>query len=508
MFHFLRRYRRKLHALTLKPLTFALLAFLSSNLHAQKTIDSLGLDNLSDAVVELQNSELMRNGVFAFSLKSAESGRTILGINQEQSVPSASTLKLVSTATALSVLGGDYTYKTYLEYEGRIVNDTLQGDLYLRGTGDPSLGSENKRFEGVPNGDQLLNRWTVAVRRAGIRYVQGQVVADPTVFDDKNLADTWVWGDLGNYYGAGVQGLNFRENYYRVSFKAGRNVGDPTEVVRLEPDLSYLKIENRVTTGEAGSGDQVYIYASPLGEQILLTGTVPRGAASFTVKGAVPRPAYATAFELTRALRASGVGIAGAGDVLPKSPAVTAPRTVIDQYSSPTLRELAQQTNWWSINLYADTFLKTAGAKLNGKPDFDDAVEAEADYWRKRGADMRGFYVKDGSGLSPTGSLTAQNLTDVLNAATKDKSFVDFYNSIAILGETGTVRNIGRRTKAAGNVRAKSGSIGGTRAYAGYVTTKGGELLSYTMIAHKYLPDGSRTVSLRLRELLVLMGEM
>ncbi len=414
----------------------------------------------------------------------------------------------MSTATALSVLGGDYTYPTYLEYDGQIVRDTLRGDLFLRGTGDPSLGSDNDRFEGVPNGDQLLNRWAVAVRRAGIRYVQGQVVADPTIFDDKNLADTWVWGDLGNYYGAGVQGLNFRENLYRVSFKAGRNVGDPTEIVKLEPDLSYLKIENRVTTGEAGSGDQVYIYASPLGEQILLTGTVPRGATSFTVKGAVPRPAYAAAFELTRALRAGGVGIAGAGDVLPKSTAVASPRTVIDQYSSPTLRNLAQQTNWWSINLYADALLKTAGVKLNGKPDFDDAAEAEADYWRKKGADMRGFFVKDGSGLSPTGSLTAQNLTDVLNAATKDKSFIDFYNSIAILGETGTVRNVGKRTKAAGNVRAKSGSIGGTRAYAGYVTTKAGDRLSFTMIAHKYLPDGSRTVSLRLRELLILLGEL
>ena len=507
MFNSFRRFRRKTHALTKKLLLLLLVALGSPPLQAQ-TIDSLALDRLSDAVVELQNSELMRNGVFAFCLKSTQSGRTLLGINQEQSVPSASTLKLVSTATALSVLGGDYTYPTYLEYDGQIVRDTLRGDLYLRGTGDPSLGSDNDRFEGVPNGDQLLNRWTVAVRRAGIRYVQGQVVADPTIFDDKNLADTWVWGDLGNYYGAGVQGLNFRENLYRISFKAGRNVGDPTEVVKLEPDLAYLKIDNRVTTGEAGSGDQVYIYASPLGEQILLTGTVPRGAASFTVKGAVPRPAYAAAFELTRALRTGGVGIAGAGDVSPKSTATAPPRTVLDQYNSPTLRNLAQQTNYWSINLYADTFLKTTGIKLTGKPDFDQAVEAEADYWREKGADMRGFFVKDGSGLSPTGSLTAQNLTDVLNAVTKDKNFADFYNSIAILGETGTVRNVGKRTKAAGNVRAKSGSIGGTRAYAGYATTKAGERLSFTMIAHKYLPDGSRTVSLRLRELLVLLGEM
>lgn len=472
---------------------------------AQST-DSLELGRLSDAVVELQNSELMRNGTLAFSLKSTRDGRILLGLNQQQSLPSASTLKLVSTATVLSVLGGDYTYKTYLEYDGQILRDTLQGNLYLRGTGDPSLGSD--RFKGYPGSAELLTRWTAAVRKAGIRYIQGQVVVDPTYFDDKSLADTWVWGDLGNYYGAGVQGLNFNENLYRISFRAGRDVGDPTEVLRIEPEVPYLTLTNQVTSGEAGSGDQVYIYTSPLGDAVRLTGTVPRGVSSFTVKGAMPNPAFATAYWLSNALKIGNVGIAGSPDVLPNSTAIVPPRRVLDQYSSPTLRDLCQQTNWWSINLYADAFLKTVGQRLNGKPTFDESVKSEAAYWRTKGADMRGFYVKDGSGLSPTGSLTAQNLTDILHAATQDKSFPDFYNSIAVVGETGTVRNIGKRTKAAGNVRAKSGSIEGTRAYAGYVVTKSGERLSFAVIAHKYLPDGGNEVSRALRELLVLLGEL
>ena len=469
-------------------------------------LDSLSLGRLSDAVIELQNAELMRNGTLAFCLKSTRDGRTVLGLNQQQSLPSASILKLVSTATVLSVLGGDYTYKTYLEYDGQIVRDTLRGNLYLRGTGDPSLGSD--RFKGYPGSTELLTRWTSAIRRAGIKYVQGQVVADPTFFDDKALADTWVWGDLGNYYGAGVQGLNFGENLYRVSFRAGREVGDPTEVLGTDPELPYLKVTNLVTTGEAGSGDQVYIYTSPLGDAVRLTGTVPRGASSFTVKGAIPDPAYAVAFLLTASLKAGAIGVAGTPDVLPVSGVMATPRFVLNQYDSPTLRELCQQTNWWSINLYADAFLKTVGQRLSGKSAFDEAVKSEAAYWRTKGADMRGFYVKDGSGLSPTGSLTTQNLTDVLNVTTNDKSFPDFYNSIAVLGESGTVRNIGKRTKAAGNVRAKSGSIEGTRAYAGYVVTKEGERLSFAIIAHKYLPDASNEVGQALRELLVLLGEL
>lgn len=492
------------HRLSFFVLSFGLL-FLTEKTPAQ-SIDSVALGRLSDAIVEMQNSEMMGNGTLAFCLKSTKDNRMILAMHPEQSVPSASTLKLVSTATVLSALGGEYTYPTYLEYDGLIVQDTLRGNLYLRGSGDPSLGSD--RFKSAPDADQLLARWSAAVRRAGIRFVQGQVLADPTFFDDKTLADTWVWGDLGNYYGAGVSGLNFRENLYRVTFRAGGNVGEPTEIIKLEPEMPYLKIDNLVTTGEAGTGDQVYIYTSPLGEEIRLTGTVPRGSTSFTVKGAIPKPAFALAYDLTRSLKAGSVGVAGAPDVLPGNSNHGSTRKILDVHQSVPLRELSQQTNWWSINLYADAFLKTAGQKLGGKTAFDDAVESETTYWRNKGADMRGFYVKDGSGLSPTGSLTAQNLTDVLNAVTRDKSFPDFYNSIAILGQTGTVRNIGKRTRAAGRVRAKSGSIEGTRAYAGYAVTRAGERLSFAIIAHKYAPDTSREVSRALREVLVLLGEL
>ena len=121
---------------------------------------------------------------------------------------------------------------------------------------------------------------------------------------------------------------------------------------------------------------------------------------------------------------------------------------------------------------------------------------------------MRGFYIKDGSGLSPSGSVTTGNLTDILNAVNKDAGFPDFYKSIAILGLNGTVRNLGKRTRAAGNVRVKSGSIEGTRAYAGYVTSRSGTLLSFSIIAHKYLPGSNRMVTDELVRLMTLMAEL
>ncbi|WP_247234642.1 D-alanyl-D-alanine carboxypeptidase/D-alanyl-D-alanine-endopeptidase [Telluribacter sp. SYSU D00476] len=470
------------------------------------SIDSVALNQFKDAVVELQNSELMRHGTLSVSVKNVSTGKVLTAMNHQQSLPSASTLKLVTTATALSVLGGDFTYKTYLEYDGQVENDTLKGNLYLRGTGDPTLGSD--RFKGYPGDAALIRRWTEAVRNAGIRYVQGQVVADASYFDEQPLADSWIWGDVGNYYGAGVRGLNFNENMYRVYFRPGQNMGDPTEVVGTSPSMPYMTFTNRVTTGESGSGDQVIIYSSPIGNGAVLTGTVPRGVASFSVKGAIPDAAYYVASALQQSLLNDSIMVAGGAVVWGSVPGPQSTRTVLNTYTSPPLRDITQETNWWSVNLFADALLKTTGKRLTNRSDFDSATGAVATYWQNKGVDVRGFYIKDGSGLSPTGSLTTQNLTDILNAAAKDKAFDDFYRSIAVMGQSGTVRNLGKGTRAAGNIRAKSGSIEGTRAFAGYVTTRSGERLSFTIIAHKYQPENSRQISRELVQLMTLLASL
>lgn len=472
-----------------------------------QVIDSAGLANLSDAVLELQNSEFMRSGSLAVSVKAVKEGTTVFALNPERALPSASTLKLVSTATVLALFGGDYKFQTFLEYDGALIGDTLAGNLYIHGTGDPSLGSD--RFKGYPSASELVTRWVAAVRRSGIKYIKGKVLADASFFDKEAVASTWIWGDMGNYYGAGVQGLNFNENLYRVKFKPGTDPGDPTTVIGTDPAIPYLSFNNQVTTGERGSGDQTIIYSSPLGNNVLLTGTVPAGNAVFTVKGSIPDPAWYAAYALKNALSGGGI-VVGEAEQVPVNMSLVSPepRKIIDEYKSPPLRELCQQTNFWSINLFADALFKQSGKRLSGKSGFDDAATAVTAYWSGRGADLRGFYIKDGSGLSPSGSITAGSLTDILNLANKDVSFKDFYQSIAVLGLNGTVRNLGKGTRAAGNVHAKSGSIEGTRAYAGYVNAKSGALLSFTIIANKYVPGTNRVISDSLVKLMTLMAEL
>lgn len=472
-----------------------------------QSVDSLALTNFSDAVLELHNSELFRNGSLAISLKTVKDGKPVFVLNQERSLPSASTLKLVTTSTVLSVLGSDFRFQTFLEYDGTISGDTLFGNIYIRGSGDPSLGSD--RFKEYPSGPLLLKRWTTAISKAGIRFVKGKIIGDASFFDKRSVADSWIWADLGNYYGAGIYGLNFNENQYKVKFKPGVESGDPAAYLGIEPAIPYLSFKNQVTTGEKGSGDKTVFYSDPLGNNVVLTGTVPLGFSTFSVKGSIPDPSGYVAFALKETLMNFQIFVIEEDKLLTGTPIPSlSPRKILDEYKSPPLKELCLQTNLKSINLYADTFLKQIGKRLTGNSEYDAAAKAMTDFWIMRRADLRGFFIKDGSGLSPSGSVTVHNLTDILIAASKETSFNDFYKSIAILGQTGTVRNLGKGTKASGNVRAKSGSIEGTRAYAGYVTSKSGELLSFAIIAHKYQPGSNRTVSEELVRLMALMAEL
>ncbi|MCE7039891.1 D-alanyl-D-alanine carboxypeptidase/D-alanyl-D-alanine-endopeptidase [Dyadobacter sp. CY312] len=469
--------------------------------------DSLSISNLSDAVLELQNSELFRNGTLAVSLTTVKDGKNVFSVNPELSLPSASTLKLISTATVLSIFGSDYRFRTFLEHDGVVRKDTLYGNVYIRGTGDPSLGSD--RFKGYPNYTTLLTRWAQAVSKAGIKVIKGKILADASFFDKKPVADSWIYADLGNYYGAGVYGLNFNENQYKVKFKPGVEVGDPVTYLGTEPALPYLAFQNQVLTGEKGSGDKTILYGNPLSSNVVMTGTIPLGFTTYSVKGSIPDPGFFLNQALKEAMSSTQIVLIEpvpllTGDVV----ASVGERKVLDEYKSPPLQELCLQTNLWSINLYADSFLKQIGKRLSGNSEFDASVTALANYWSLKNADVRGFFIKDGSGLSPSGSLTVHNLTTILNTAGKGSDFDSFYKTIAVMGQSGTVRNLGKGTIAAGNIRAKSGSIEGTRAFAGYVTSKSGALMSFAIIANKYQPGSQRIVSDELVRLMTLMAEI
>ena len=493
-------------------LLFICLVTQYGSINAQSTVrpptDSLATQQLLGLVESLQASSSVRFGTVALSVRRVRDGEELIGYNARLSLPSASTLKLITTATALVVLGSNYTYTTSLEYDGVIKDSVLTGNLYVRGTGDPSLGSW--RFVNYYDLGALLKSWSDVVRAAGIRQVRGMVVGDASLYTDLTTPATWPFGDLGNYYGASLSALNINENLYRVFFRPGKAVGAPTSVLRTDPLLPYLTFQNTVTTDAAKTGDQVNIYGAPFMNQQWLTGKVPLGepANEFSVKGALPDPAYFTAYALQNQLVQNNITISsppisiGGGQSTPLPPATK--RTVLFQHKSPLLTDLIQQTNFQSINLYAEAFLRTTALALDKNVRSTEAsVETIAQFWKNKGVNLDGFRIRDGSGLSTVGALTADNMTGILSAMGRESTFAQFYQTIPVVGQSGTVRTLARGTAAAGNIRAKSGSIEGVRAYAGYFTATDGERMSFCILVNKFTPGQSRMVTAGLEKIFV-----
>lgn len=441
----------------------------------QRSLDSLAL------------SPFLQHGTLAVSIRSTRSGQPVLSYNERRGMAPASTMKLITTATALVSLNENFTYRTLLGIEGLVRRDTLWGNVWVRGTGDPSLGSDRH----VPTLVPLLSRWRDALRRLGIRHVSGAIIADGSFFDENYAPGGWPWEDLGNYYGAGVSGLNWNENLFKVIFRPARSLEQPATVLRTEPDVAPYKLLNRVRTDVPGSGDQVMIYSAPFSDYIYLDGYVPRGPSEFSVRGSLPDPPMSLAIALRNFLARSGISTTQAATTtfrLQREKRFTLPPRLdtLLTTTSPPLRLLATDCNFESINLYAEAFLRTVGVMLSFGNTNKAGLDAMKAIWAQKGLPLPGFRPRDGSGLSPQSSLTADNMTTILAAMAAEPSFKSYYASIPVMGETGTVKALGRHSRAAGNVHAKSGTIGGVKAYAGYFTGRSGELFSFCFFLNNY----------------------
>ncbi|AWV98666.1 D-alanyl-D-alanine carboxypeptidase/D-alanyl-D-alanine endopeptidase [Arcticibacterium luteifluviistationis] len=451
-----------------------------------------------------QVSDGIEHGTVAASIHRVSDNKPVLSFNEEKGVNSASTLKLITTATILNKLGSGFRYKTDLFYTGQISNNSLNGDLLIEGNGDPSFGSERGRNPY----DQVLDDIYQTLNTLGIKEINGNIIIDDETVFEFDAPDSWIWGDMGNYYGALPHKFNINENFFRVYFDPGNSVGANATVKNLIPFDPDWQIINLVKTGTSNSGDQVYIYSNPNSEVLILKGTVPLGRKNFPVKGSIPNPAKLFRVELLKMLEKKGIEVADrhltplAAD-LPNS---QTERHLIKRFLSQTLEELSQDCNFSSINLYADAFLHTTSLADTGFENFNDALKSLRSHWEERVSDLAGFNPKDGSGLSPSGYITASNMTNILSAMSKEVEYESFLNTIPVLGQEGSVRYKDRQKRTDGRVKAKSGSIESTRAFAGYFTDKQGTDYAFMVAVNRYEPDASSKVRSFLDNFLVKMG--
>jgi D-alanyl-D-alanine carboxypeptidase/D-alanyl-D-alanine-endopeptidase (penicillin-binding protein 4) len=422
---------------------------------------------LQTAFNHLQQDSQFRYASVSLTVLDAKTGETVFAANPNMGLATASTLKVITSITAFNVLGKDFQYQTQFGYNGTIAPDgTLNGDLIIKGAGDPTLGSW--RYEGHHE-NEILTRLVVTLQKAGIKKINGRVIGDDSIFGTQSIPDGWIWMDVGNYYGAGTSGLCWRENQFDIKFKIGP-IGTPIGVIKTVPNTPYLNFKSELLNAPSGTGDNAYAYLPVNSNTMYLRGTYAEDKDKKSISVAIPDPAFDAAYRLADTLRRLGILVSGGPESVltlnAKGQSLPAISNNLATILSPTLSKIVYWLNQKSINLYAEQLLKTIAWKLGKQPSTDNGVEAEQDFWKARGIDPNSLNVADGSGLSPGDRVTTLTMATVLKSAKGTDWFPDFYESLPTYND----------------MKMKSGSILNVLTYAGYQTHNGHELCFSIMV--------------------------
>jgi D-alanyl-D-alanine carboxypeptidase/D-alanyl-D-alanine-endopeptidase (penicillin-binding protein 4) len=327
----------------------------------------------------------------------------------------------------------------------------------------------------------VFDQWAAALRAAGIRAVNGRLLADARAFDAESLGAGWAWDSLPYGYAAPVGALQFDEDVVRLTFAAGASPGDPERIDGASPE-SGLAIVNRVVTGQAGDRLTYDLYRLPGQHQLEIAGTIPAGTEPFTQTASVDDPGLYFARAALGALGARGIEIRGEAAAAPPGSDAQdgAGARVLATSLSPPLADIATVLMKVSQNLYAETLLKTLG-RIDGPGSAARGAEAVKNTLAGWGLDPDGYIQLDGSGLSRYDYLTTDMIVAILRRMYEDPRHRDRFSA--------TLPIEGRLAE--DNARAKTGSIANVRALSGYVTTRDGEPLVFSIVANNFRVSAS-----------------
>ena len=403
----------------------------------------------------------------------------------------ASNQKILTTAVALAQLGPDHRFRTIIGTRGEVRDGTLAGDLIIIGRGDPSVSASMRTDAMIP-----LREVADSLTARGIRRIAGRVVEGGDAFPGPNISTGWEWDDLDAAYGAGVDQLMLNEGFVRVVTRAAAGAGMPA-VVTTSPSPSYPPVRNEAVTvaptptgaGQSTASDsshrpRIRVVRDTLTGGILVTGAIVTGDSSVASISLLD-PAHAYLVALRDAMLERGIPVdSGLGPRLPDSALAELDTLVVVE--SPPLREILPKLSKPSQNQIAEILFRTLGLERTGVGSADSGRQVVTRQLLAWGAAPDGFVVHDGSGLSRHNLVSPETIIRVLDAMRRDSLFAVFAASLPIAGVDGTLERRMRGTPAEGNVRAKTGTLARARSLSGYVTTRDGELLLFSMLATNF----------------------
>lgn len=413
------------------------------------------------------------------------SGKEIGSFNKDQSYTPASTLKIVTTATALETLGANYRYKTTLAKDKNQSNKLL-----IHGYGDPTLGTmylENDQ-------EAFLTEWSTQIESAFGTTRDLDIVVIDDYFGYEGIAQKWLREDIGNYYASGSYGISIFDNTYQLYLNTLRQDTCPL-IVRTNPRMNSIRFRNtlRIDTEGENTG---FIVGEPFSNDRLLIGKLPAGRSSISLKGDIPNPGLFLGEIVSQQLKQNNIGVERLSTTFEQyhQQMYSKEKMVYDEeifyiHQSFPLKDIIRDINVRSNNHYAEHLIRTIGRSNNSdiySSALDNGIEKTNALWKEHGLDTDALFMHDGCGLAPSNAVSPTFICDVLVYMQNESKNADiFLKSFAKAGKEGTVRNLLKGTRLEGKVYVKSGSIADVQCFAGYYIN-GEKKYAFTIMVNKY----------------------
>ena len=424
----------------------------------------------SKAIDEFVNSKVLEHGNLSFYAIDTQTGNVIDSYREESALIPASVLKILTSATALEVLGADSVLETKVLYDGKIVNGVLTGNIYIQGGGDPTLGSDGISI----NREEFLRDWTEKVKKAGIKSINGNIIVLDDLFGYEGIPGKWLWEDMGTNYGQGTYGISVFDNIYTLYLNTGVS-GKKPEIIKTKPEIKDLVFDNQGLVMPGGKKD-IYVRGIPLENKRRIFGVVPQSKNGLTIQSDIPDPGLFLGQYFSYYLKRDNIKFNGTV----KTARLTAQRPqnpkVIAVTKSPTIAEivkilLTRSDNHYTEHLY-QLIEKTKGINIEK-------------FWEGKGIDTHSLTLRDGSGLSRGNTISSKLLVDIL-AYSKN----NLEELLPVAGKDGTVAVFLKNTPLEGKVKVKSGSMSGIQSYAGYIE-KNGKTYAFAIVVNHW--NGERS---------------
>ena len=427
----------------------------------------------------IQEEPILKGALTGISIRSARNGEVLFEYNGDVRMRPASNLKLLTTAVSLSIFGEDYRFKTEVRIKGEKSGTFLDGNLYLKGYGDPTLLKEN------------LSQLAKDVRKSGITNIEGDLIADDSWFDDIRLSKDLVWSDESAYYGAQISALtvspddDYDTGTVLVTISSGNRVGEPAKI-QVSNKTKNLKIINQVVTVSPDSEKELFIGREHGTNTIIIKGLLPLGVTAEKEWVAIWEPTQYVLELFREELVKQGINISGTSKIgkVPKD------SNILTNHFSAPLSEILLPFLKLSNNGHGEMLVKQLGRVKKGEGSWEKGIEVMYEQLPKLGVDVKSLMIRDGSGISHVNLIPANELSSLLFHIQQEKWFPVFLESLPVAGYKekmigGTLRD----RMGTLNIKAKTGTLTTVSSLCGYLKTEQGETVIFSILLNNLLDE-------------------